>query len=352
MSSANKPLFKVPPPLKTKVSLITNDYDLSQKVLGVGINGKVLECFEKKTRHRFALKVLQDNAKAWREVELHWKASGCPYIVGIKDVYQNKYGGSTCLLVVMECMTGGELFERIQKRGDSPFTEREAAAVVRQIALATAHLHSLNVAHRDLKPENLLFVDNSPNALLKLTDFGFAKETTAGLDLKTPCYTPYYVAPEVLGPESYDKMCDLWSLGVIMYILLCGFPPFYSNHGAAISPGMRKRIRQGQYDFPNPEWSRVSNQAKDLIRGLLRTDPQNRFTVEQVINNPWIKAYSEVPSTPLHTAAVLREEEENWQDVKDEMTNALASMRFEPDKVARLKDVGKSSNALLNRRKK
>ncbi|KAJ7388851.1 MAP kinase-activated protein kinase 3 [Desmophyllum pertusum] len=99
-------------------------------------------------------------------------------------------------------MTGGELFERIQQRGDSTFTEREAAAVVRQITMATAHLHALNIAHRDLKPENLLYADRSENTLLKLTDFGFAKETTAGLDLKTPCYTPYYVAPEVLGPES------------------------------------------------------------------------------------------------------------------------------------------------------
>ncbi|CAH3045667.1 unnamed protein product [Pocillopora meandrina] len=352
MSSSNKLLFKLPPPLKAKTTLITNDYDLSQRVLGVGINGKVVECFEKKSGKQYALKVLQDNAKARREVELHWKATGCPYIVGIKDVYENKYARSDCLLVIMECMTGGELFERIQQKGDSPFTEREAAAIVRQVTIAIAHLHSLNIAHRDLKPENLLYLDRTDNALLKLTDFGFAKETTTGLDLKTPCYTPYYVAPEVLGPESYDKMCDLWSLGVIMYILLCGFPPFYSNHGAAISPGMRKRIRQGQYDFPNPEWSRVSTQAKELIRGLLRTDPQNRFTVEQVMNNPWIKAYTEVPSTPLHTAAVLREEEENWQDVKDEMTNALASMRFEPDKVTKLKDVGKSSNALLKRRKK
>ncbi|PFX33381.1 MAP kinase-activated protein kinase 2 [Stylophora pistillata] len=347
MSTSNKSLFKVPPPLKAKTTLVTNDYDLSQRVLGVGINGKVVECFEKKSGKQYALKVLQDNAKARREVELHWKASGCPYVVGIKDVYENKYARNDCLLVIMEwwegcsCMISSQLdaFE-------------EAAAIVRQVTIAIAHLHSLNIAHRDLKPENLLYADRSANALLKLTDFGFAKETTAGLDLKTPCYTPYYVAPEVLGPESYDMMCDLWSLGVIMYILLCGFPPFYSNHGAAISPGMRKRIRQGQYDFPNPEWSRVSTQAKELIKGLLRTDPQNRFTVEQVMNNPWIKAYTEVPSTPLHTAAVLREEEENWQDVKDEMTNALASMRFEPDKVTKLKDVNKSSNALLNRRKK
>ncbi|EDO40421.1 predicted protein [Nematostella vectensis] len=347
-----KPLFKIPPALQPKKTLITNDYNITQKVLGVGINGKVLECFDKKTNDKHALKVLHDNLKARREVELHWKSSLCPYIVGIKDVYENKYAKNDCLLVVMECMSGGELFERIQRRGDNPFTEREAASVVRQVTTALAHLHSLNIAHRDLKPENLLYANHSENAALKLTDFGFAKETDAALTLQTPCYTPYYVAPEVLGPERYDKSCDMWSLGVIMYILLCGFPPFYSNHGAAISPGMKKRIRQGQYDFPNPEWSYVSQQAKDLIRGLLRTDPTKRFTVEEVMNNPWIKAYTEVPSTPLHTAAVLKEEEENWQDVQDEMTNALATMRVEYDKVTKLKDVSQSSNPLLNRRKR
>ena len=100
-------------------------------------------------------------------------------------------------------------------------------------------------------------MDKSNASLLKLTDFGFAKETVS-VSLQTPCYTPYYVAPEVLGPEKYDKSCDMWSLGVITYILLCGYPPFYSNHGAAISPGMKRRIRQGQYSFPDSEWKNVS----------------------------------------------------------------------------------------------
>lgn len=150
------------------------------------------------------------------------------HIVSIIDVYQNTVSNKRCLLVVMECMEGGELFDRIQKRQESPFTEREAAQTMHQICAAVRYLHSINIAHRDLKPENLLYTSPDANALLKLTDFGFAKEVnTNAMTLQTPCYTPYYVAPEVLGPEKYDKSCDVWSLGVIMYILLCGFPPFY-----------------------------------------------------------------------------------------------------------------------------
>lgn len=119
-------------------------------------------------------------------------------------------------------MEGGELFQRIQDRNDTaPFTEREAAQIMNEICAAVKYLHDQNIAHRDLKPENLLYTSTVPQARLKLTDFGFAKETSAKdqMSLQTPCYTPYYVAPEVLGPEKYDKSCDIWSLGVIMYIL-------------------------------------------------------------------------------------------------------------------------------------
>jgi serine/threonine protein kinase len=114
-------------------------------------------------------------------------------------------------------MEGGELFDRIQQKGH--FTEREAAEIIRSISLAVAHLHHMQVAHRDLKPENLLYTDKTDTAKLKLTDFGFAKEIHGSKSLVTPCYTPYYVAPEVLGPEHYDTSCDMWSIGVITYIL-------------------------------------------------------------------------------------------------------------------------------------
>ncbi|XP_012883699.1 PREDICTED: MAP kinase-activated protein kinase 3 [Dipodomys ordii] len=329
---------------------VTDDYQLSKQVLGLGVNGKVLECFHRLTGQKCALKLLYDSPKARQEVEHHWQASGGPHVVRILDVYENMHRGRRCLLIVMECMEGGELFSRIQERGDQAFTEREAAEIMRDIGTAIQFLHSQNIAHRDVKPENLLYTSKEKNAVLKLTDFGFAKETTQNA-LQTPCYTPYYVAPEVLGPEKYDKSCDMWSLGVIMYILLCGFPPFYSNTGQAISPGMKRRIRLGQYGFPNPEWSDVSEDAKQLIRLLLKTDPTERLTIAQFMNHPWINQSTVVPQTPLHTARVLQEDKDHWDEVKEEMTSALATMRVDYDQV-KIKDLKTSNNRLLNKRRK
>ncbi|XP_076123820.1 MAP kinase-activated protein kinase 2 [Alosa pseudoharengus] len=344
--------FHVKPTLQIKKNAITDDYKVTSSVLGQGINGRVIEIFQKKTAEKFALKMLQDCTKARREVELHWRASPCSHIVRIVDVYENLYQGKKCLLIVMECMDGGELFSRIQDRGDHAFTEREASDIMMSIGEAIQFLHAINIAHRDVKPENLLYSTKRPNnATLKLTDFGFAKETTMHNSLATPCYTPYYVAPEVLGPEKYDKSCDMWSLGVIMYILLCGYPPFYSNHGLAISPGMKRRIRMGQYEFPNPEWSDVSEEAKDLIRTLLKTEPTERMTITEFMNHPWINQTIEVPMTPLHTSRVLKEEQDAWEEVKEEMTSALATMRVDYDQI-KIKTIKDSTNPLLMKRRK
>merc|ERR1712117_564088 len=163
-------------PVKYKTNNITEDYKISaSNVLGLGINGKVVQCTEIKTQEKCALKVLKDNVKSRREIDLHWSASGCRHIVNIKDVYENTYNGQKCLLVVMECMEGGELFNRIQER--TAFNEREAAEIVKDICVAVKFLHDMNVAHRDLKPENLLYTRKDNMGVLKLTDFGFAKET-------------------------------------------------------------------------------------------------------------------------------------------------------------------------------
>ncbi|XP_019880286.1 MAP kinase-activated protein kinase 2 [Aethina tumida] len=338
-------------PRTPKKTPITDDYDITKRVLGLGINGKVVECSSKATGEKYALKILVDSVKARREMELHWQASGCIHIVNIIDVYSNKYNNNSCLLMVMECMEGGELFQRIQDQPEGAFTEREAAQVMHEICIAVKYLHDLNIAHRDLKPENLLYSRKDTHGVLKLTDFGFAKETSVQNTLQTPCYTPYYVAPEVLGPEKYDKSCDIWSLGVIMYILLCGYPPFYSNHGLAISPGMKTRIRMGQYTFPDPEWKNVSEDAKELINGMLNVDPAKRLTIEQVMHNRWIAQYTAVPQTPLHTNKMLKEGVETWPEVQEEMTRSLATMRVDYDQV-QIKTLENSSNPLLNKRRK
>lgn len=346
------PSFK-PGAMKPHTHPITDDYKISKNVLGVGINGKVVECISRKASDKFALKVLRDVPKARREVELHYVACAHKNIVRIFDVYENVYNGIKCLLVVMECMEGGELFARIQERAANAFTEREAASIMFEICSAIQHLHHINVAHRDIKPENLLYTKSGADGILKLTDFGFAKKTDPSntRPLETPCYTPYYAAPEVLGPEKYDKSCDMWSLGVVMYILLCGFPPFYSAHGLPMSPGMKNRIRSGQYAFPSPEWDKVSESAKNLIRGLLKTDPAERLKIDQVMGHPWIMGCARVPETPLMTPAILAEERSQWADMQEEMSNALATMRVDYDQV-QIKSLTETNNKLLAKRKK
>jgi len=337
---------------RTTVTMKTNpiqeEYKISSNVLGLGINGKVVECFDK-NGEKCALKALKDNEKSRREIDLHWRASGCKHIVNIKDVFENTYNGQRCLLVVMECMEGGELFNRIQER--KSFNEREAAEIVKDICLAVKFLHDMNVAHRDLKPENLLYTTQGDLGVLKLTDFGFAKKTLIRETLKTPCYTPYYAAPEVLGPEKYDKSCDIWSLGVITYILICGFPPFYSNHGQPISPGMKRRIRSGQYEFPKPEWSNVSSDCKDLIKGCLKTNPEERLNIDQVIASKWVSQYDAVPPTPLLTSDILKEETEQWPDVQQGMSVALREMRVDEDQTITIKNPKFNSNSALAKKR-
>lgn len=329
---------------------VTQDYRISRNILGVGINGKVVECEHRATGEKYALKVLRDVPKARREIELHVAASGHAHIVAVLDVYENAYNDVQCLLVVMEKMEGGELFSRIQERGGTAFTEREAAHIMRDICGAVAHLHSMNIAHRDIKPENLLYTEAGSQGQIKLTDFGFAKRTNESepQGLATACFTPYYCAPEVLGSEKYDKSCDLWSIGVVMYILLCGYPPFFSAHGLPMSPGMKSRIKSGHYTFPSPEWDCVSQAAKDLITKLLKTDPAERYTIDQVMAHKWTQTLTRLPDTPLCTAVNLEKTE--WPEMQDEMEKTLASMRVDKEDI-HIKSLAESKNRLLEKRK-
>lgn len=132
-----------------------------------------------------------------------------------------------------------------------------------------------------------------------------------------------------------------------MYILICGFPPFYSTHGQPISPGMKRRIRSGQYEFPKPEWSKVSSDCKDLIKGCLKTNPAERLSINQVIESKWISQYNTVPPTPLLTSDVLKEENEQWPDVQQGMSLALKEMRVDQDQTITIKNPKINSNSAL-----
>ena len=180
------------------------------------------------------------------------------------------------------------------------FPITEVAKIMLQLLDGVNHLHSMKIAHRDLKPENVLLLNRSDELVVKISDFGFAKCMDDG-DFKTPNkFTTNYASPEALKntkePESfrkYDLKCDIWSLGVIMYILCCGYPPFYSHHfhsTAKPSPaGLVKQILKGDFSFDTEEWRNISKDAKDLIRKMLETDPKKRLSIQQILQSKWVK---------------------------------------------------------------
>ncbi|CAK8678117.1 unnamed protein product [Clavelina lepadiformis] len=351
------------------VASITDEYDVNwNQKLGTGISGPVRVATKRSTGENFAIKVVLDRPKARQEVQMHWMCSGHPQVVSLFEVFRNELqfpgeSESQCrLLLVLELMDGGELFYRISKQHG--FTERHAAATTMQIALAVRHLHSMNIAHRDLKPENLLYKNSSEESPIKLCDFGFAKHDNG--DLMTPQFTPYYVSPQVLEaqrrhrrdrtsvatstPYTYDKSCDMWSLGVIIYILLCGYPPFYSEHPTsrrAIDRSMRRKIMSGTYQFADREWGRVSNRAKDVVKKLLCVDPHERMTIEELVQHPWLT--EEAPDTLLQSP-VYMSNKANMQETALLHDGHLKKMRI-PDRPTNLKPIESAINPILCKRK-
>jgi len=181
-------------------------------------------------------------------------------------------------------VTGGELFDKIVEQGS--YTERDAAILVSKMVSAIEYLHSLGIVHRDLKPENLLLKDENSLTEVKIADFGLSKivGTSSMARMMTACGTPSYVAPEVLLTIGYDKEVDLWSIGVITYILLCGFPPFYNE----TLHKLFEEIMQAQYDFPEEYWAHISDEAKDFVSKLLVANPMKRMTASQALKHPWL----------------------------------------------------------------
>jgi len=179
-------------------------------------------------------------------------------------------------------MHGGDLFDRIVHK--KKFTEQEARCTISNIVKAIDYLHTKGLVHRDLKPENLLLPSKSNCTLVKLADFGFSRRVVDGHLLTTPCGSPGYIAPEIANEQGYSKHVDMWSIGVILYTLLAGFPPFY----AETDEQLLELISEGKFSFPSQYWRDISTGAKDLIRKLLEKNISLRYTARQVLEHPWI----------------------------------------------------------------
>lgn len=271
--------------------LVEQNYEIG-KDLGDGNFAVVKECVHKVTGKKYALKVIDkaktEGAKETKMIENEVKTMRSlnhPNCVGLYDVYDTK----SELYLVMEHVTGGDLFDRIVARGKYP--EAEARVVVKAMATAINHMHEKNIIHRDLKPENLL-VATDKNGLdtIKLADFGLSMVVTEPLN--TICGTPTYVAPEIISeaPEGYGLPVDMWAIGIISYIILCGFPPFATANKS--QKDLFRKIRSGKFSFPKPYWDDISEDAKSMISGLLMVDPETRLTAKQLLQHPWFKGQS------------------------------------------------------------
>jgi len=200
-----------------------------------------------------------------------------PHIVKMYEVFISKKN----VYLIMELLEGGEMFDRIVS--ERHFSEQIAAFAIVQILDALVYCHSKGICHRDLKPENLLYCTKEPKSKVVIGDFGLAKDTT-GQHMTTCCGTPQYVAPEVLKGKNYGVEVDCWSLGVILYILLCGYPPFYAD----THPRLYQVIQAGKYSFDEDDWGNISEEAKDLIMQLLHMDPAKRITAKNAKNHKWL----------------------------------------------------------------
>jgi len=271
---------------------IKDKYILGEEI-GRGGFSVVVEATCREDGEKYAVKIvektlIQDEIKLLRrEIDIMKKVEH-ENILKLIEIFED----DEKVYIVMELVDGSELFDRIVNKGY--YSEKSTVHIVKQILNAVKYLHSKNIAHRDLKPENLLCSGSGANEIVKIADFGLSKLFSGDEELTTSCGTPGYVAPEVLMSESYDKSVDMWGIGIITYILLAGYPPFYGDNDTQLF----EKIMNADYDFDDECWDDVSELAKDFIRHLLVKNPEERFTAEQALEHLWIT--STVPDKSLN----------------------------------------------------
>lgn len=260
---------------------ISKDYEFD-RIVGSGGYGTVYQAYNKISQEKRAIKIIKKKDVIDKKVFEHETrlllTMDHPNIIKLYEVYETE----DFIYLVTEFCEGGELFFHITKT--QHLTEGEASKIIRQISSALCHCHKLKVCHRDIKPENFLLKFENDISSVKQIDFGLAQQLVDGQTLTDPNGTPFYIAPEII-KGSYNYLCDNWSIGIILYVMLCGCPPFYGSNNKEIFT----RILKGTYTFNLRPFKVCSDEVKDLIAKLLVVKPEKRYTTEQIYNHPWVQ---------------------------------------------------------------
>lgn len=276
----------------------SRNYVMTDIVLGSGSYAEVRKARKKKTNQVVAVKIIDKTGLSQRELKGLSKEVNILKSLRHKNVVQfyDSFEEEDVMYVVMEYVGGGELFHRIVS-DDQDFTEEDARKIIHTLAEALQHCKEKGVIHRDIKPQNLLLTTEEEGGELKLADFNLSiqidPDSVNFSILQTMCGTPNYVAPEILSQKPYDYKCDIWSLGVISYLLLSGgyLPFFVEEEGEEGKDLLLQKVRRGRWNFYPPEaWQNVSNEAKDFLLHVMERNPEKRYDYETLLNHPWLKA--------------------------------------------------------------
>lgn len=282
-------------------------YIMTDIVLGAGSYAEVRKARRRKTNETVAVKIIDKTGLSQRELKGLSKEVKILASLRHKNVvrFYESFEEEDVMYVVMEYVSGGELFQKIVS--DDGFTEDDARKIIRTLAEALKHCKDNGVIHRDIKPQNLLLTSEEEGGELKLADFNLSiqmdPETVDFSILQTMCGTPNYVAPEILSQRPYDYKCDIWSLGVICYLLLSGgyLPFFVDEEGEEGKDLLLRKVRRGKWSFYPPEaWTNVSSDAKDFLLHAMERSPEKRFDYEALLAHPWIKTETDFAVQPIN----------------------------------------------------
>ncbi|XP_020086583.1 calcium-dependent protein kinase 17-like [Ananas comosus] len=327
--------------LQRKTEKLKDLYSLGRK-LGQGQFGTTYLCVEKATGKEFACKSIakrkliteEDVEDVRREIQIMHHLAGHPNVISIVGAYED----AVAVHLVMELCAGGELFDRIIQRGH--YSEKAAAELARVIVGVVEACHSLGVMHRDLKPENFLFVNQKEDSSLKTIDFGLSIFFKPGDIFTDVVGSPYYVAPEVL-LKHYGPEADVWSAGVIIYILLSGVPPFWDE----TEQGIFEQVLKGELDFSSEPWPSISESAKDLVRKMLVRDPRKRLTAHEALCHPWVRVDGVAPDKPLDSAVLTRLKQFSAMNKLKKMALRVIAESMSEEEIAGLKEMFKMIDA-------